>query len=158
MTSIFGSQEPEKTDFQKIGVNTIRPYKCDGRWVFKSAGGVVYDMAPAQLTDMALSPIVVGADRLIMTGCKLKNIENPENGFLVLFSEQWFPGCDVKLVLKENKFDGWLYDVESEELQGLLPGQGAWLCPYMTMFYKEPPKTIYLKMETDHDSNKGKNE
>lgn len=152
MSSIFGPQEPEKTDFQKIGVNTIRPYKDGGRWVFKHTNGVVYDMAPAQLTDMSLSPIVVGADRLIMTGCGMKNILNPEKGFLVLFSEQWFPGCDVKLTLKENKYDGWLYDVSSEGLQGLMPGQGAWLCPYMTMYYEKPPATLYLKMEADNDS------
>lgn len=146
--SIFGPKDDQKTDFEKIGVNTIRPFKKDGRWVFRKDGRV-WDMAPAQLTDAALSPIVIGADRMILTGCALKNIPNPENGFLVLFSEQWFPGCDVKLTFKENKYDGWLYDVTSENLQGLMPGQGAWLCPYMTMYYKDPPQTIFLKMEPD---------
>lgn len=146
--SIFGPKEEQKSDFDKIGVHTIRPFKKDGRWVFRKDGRV-WDMAPAQLTDVALSPVVIGADRMILAGCGLKNIPNPENGFLVLFSEQWFPGCDVKLTFKENKYDGWLYDVTSENLQGLMPGQGAWLCPYMTMYYKEPPQTIFLKMEPD---------
>jgi len=146
--SIFGPKETPKTDFEKIGVHTIRPFKQNGRWVFQKDNRT-WDMAPAQLTDVSLSPIVVGADRMILTGCALKNIPNPENGFLVLFSEEWFPGCDVKMTLKENKYDGWLYDVTSENLQGIMPGQGAWLCPYMTMFYAEPPKTIFLKMESE---------
>ena len=146
--SIFGPKE-EKTDFEKIGVHTIRPFKKDGRWVFQK-DGKTWEMAPGQLTDATLSPIIVGADRMILNGCALKNIPNPENGFLVLFSEQWFPGCDVKLAFKENKFDGWLYDVESQSLNGVMPGQGAWICPYMKMYYKEPPKTLYLKMEADN--------
>lgn len=142
--SIF--EKTQKTDFEKIGVNTIRPFKKDGRWVFNK-DGKIWDMAPAQLTDISLSPVVVGADRMILAGCALKKIQTPENGFLVLFSEQWFPGCDVKLTLKENKFDGWLYDVTPESLQGLMPGQGAWICPYMKMYYNNPPQTLYLKIE-----------
>jgi len=146
--SIFGPEEKQKTDFEKIGVNTIRPFKKDGRWVFRK-DTKIWDMAPSQITDVSLSPIVIGADRMILAGCALKKIQNPENGFLILFSEQWFPGCDVKLALKENKYDGWLYDVESENLQGLMPGQGAWICPYMNMYYENPPKNLYIKIEKD---------
>jgi hypothetical protein len=148
--AIFNFENNTKTEFDKIGVNTIRPFKKNGRWVFNK-DNKTWDLAPAQLTDASLSPIVLGADKLISNGCKAKNIQNPENGFLILFSEQWFPGCDVKLIFKENKFDGWLYDVESQNLQELMPGQGAWLCPYIKMYYENPPQNLYLKIEENND-------
>jgi hypothetical protein len=43
-----------------------------------------YDLAPAGITDVVLSPLVIGADRLITLGCKIKKIDNPEQGFDLL--------------------------------------------------------------------------
>jgi hypothetical protein len=136
----------EKTEFEKIGVTTIRPFKTNGRWVFQK-DGKTYDMAPADIMTVALSPLVAGVDKLIALGCQLKNIENPENGFLLLFSETYFPNADVKFTLSEPKAGGWIYSVEELNLKGLMPGQSAWVCPYMVMYYKTPPKTLYLKVE-----------
>jgi hypothetical protein len=136
----------EKSDFDKIGVNTVKCQKRNDRWVFLK-DNVYYDMAPANITDYLLSPIVYGADRLINIGCKLKNIKNPESGFLLLFSENYFPNADVKLEFSENKYDGWTYKVNSLNLQGLLPDQGAWICSYMKFYYEKPPQSLYLKLE-----------
>ena len=83
-----------KTEFDKIGVNTIKCLMADGRWKFEKDNRL-YDMAPAEITDYALSPLVIGADRLIGQGCKLLNINNAENGFNLLFSENYFPNADV---------------------------------------------------------------
>lgn len=138
----------EKSDFAKIGVNTIRPFKHNGRWVFERDGRK-YDMAPAAIMDVALSPLVVGADKLIALGCKMKGIENPDSGFLLLFSEEYFPNADVKFTLGEPKANGWIYSIEELNLKGLMPGQSAWVCPYMVMYYPAPPKTLYLKIEPD---------
>lgn len=149
--AIFKDQgeTPEKSDFEKIGVNTIRPFKSDkGRWVFRKDGRT-WDMAPAGVTEAALSPIVVGADRLISVACQLKGIKNPEKGFLLLFSEQYFPGADAKFVFSENKFDGWVYNVESVNLEGIMAGQQAWICPYMKFYFETPPRELYLKVEAD---------
>lgn len=140
-----------KTDFQKIGVNVIRPFQSNGRWVFRH-NEINYDMAPAGIMDVVLSPLVIGADRLIALGCKMKGISDPEKGFLLLFSEEYFPNADVKFNFVESKHDGWVYSVEELNLKGLMPGQSAWLCPYMTFFYPNPPKSLYLKVEPD-DSN-----
>lgn len=137
-----------KTDFEKIGVNTIRPFISNGRWMFEK-NGKNYDMAPAAIMDVVLSPLVIGADKLIALGCKLKNIKNYEKGFLLLFSEEYFPNADVKFILSEPKANGWIFNVEELNLKGLLPGQAAWVCPYMMMYYPEPPKTLYLKIEED---------
>jgi hypothetical protein len=135
-----------KTEFEKIGVNVIRPFKKNDRWVF-THNNTNYDLAPAGITDVCLSPLVIGVDRLIALGCNLKKINNPEEGFDLLFSEQYFPNADVKFNFKEEKFDGWIYDVEELNLKGLLPGQAAWICPYMRFYYQEIPRTLYLKVE-----------
>jgi hypothetical protein len=138
-------------EFQKIGVNVIRPYMSNGRWVFKM-NDKVFDMAPAGIMDVVLSPLIVGADKLIALGCQKKNIPNPEKGFLLLFSENYFPNADVKFNFIEIKHNGWIYSVEDLNLKGSLPGQCAWLCPYMSFYYSEPPKTLYLKVEANESS------
>lgn len=135
----------EKSDFDKIGVNVIKPYKYQDKWVF-DRNNQTYPFAPAGLTDFVLSPVIVGADRLIITACSIKNIKNPENGFNLLFSEAFFPTCDVKLTYKESKFDGNVYKIEGINLQ-VNENQQAWLCPYLTFYYKKPPQTLYLKVE-----------
>lgn len=139
----------DKTEFEKIGVNTIRPFKWNGRWVFEHQGQK-FDLAPAGIMDAVLSPLVIGADRLIALGCEMKGIANPENGFLLLFSTEYFPNADVKFNLHEQKFNGWIYNVEELNLKGLLPGQAAWVCPYLVKYYPEPPTTLYLKIEADN--------
>lgn len=140
----------DKTDFEKIGVNTIRPFKENGRWLF-THNGQKLDLAPAGVMDTVLSPLVIGVDRLIAVGCGMKGIENPEAGFTLMFSQEYFPNADVKFNLREQKFNGWIYDVEELNLKGLMPGQGAWVCPYLVMYYPEPPKTLYLKIEADQE-------
>lgn len=137
-----------KTEFEKIGVLVIRPFQKNGRWLFVK-DNKEYDMAPAEIMNVILSPVIVGVDRLINAGCALKGISNPQNGFLLLVSTEYFPGCDVKLTYKETKFDGWIYDISSENLD--IPiGQSSWICPYMTIYYSKPPKILYIKMETDN--------
>lgn len=139
----------EKTEFQKIGVNVLSPFNLNGRWVFKH-NNQTYDMAPAGVMDSVLSPLIIGADRLIALGCQMKGIENPEGGFNLLFSEEYFPNADVKFNFDQIKYNGWIYSVEELNLKGLMPGQSAWICPYMAFYYPEPPKTLYLKIESKH--------
>ena len=139
-------EKTEKTDLEKIGVEVIRPFKKSNRWVFEKDGHT-YDMAPAEALEVNLSPLVIGADKIISIGCKMKGIESPEEGFNLLFSQNYFPNADVKLVYVEEKFGGWIYSVEELNLKGLLPGQSAWVCSYMGLYFSGPPKNIYLKAE-----------
>ena len=140
----------EKTDFEKIGVHCIAPFKSNGRWVFKHKENL-YDMAPAGVMDVVLSPLIIGADKLIALGCQKKEITNPENGFNLLFSEKYFPNADVKFNFLEIKYGGWIYSIEELNLKGLMPGQSAWLCPYMSFYYPKPPEILYLKIEKLND-------
>lgn len=139
----FSNQE----EFTKIGVNVIKCLQSKARWVFEK-DGMYYDMAPANYTEYALSPMIIGADRLIQVGCQIKSLAKPEEGFNLLFSENYFPNADVLFHFKEIKFDGWVYEVEELNLKGLMKGQCAWICPYMSFYYKEPPKNLYIRMES----------
>lgn len=133
-------------DLEKIGVKSIRPFKKNNRWVFNYEG-LTYDMAPAEFTSMALSPVIVGADRIISIGCGLKNIKNPENGFNLLFSESYFPNADVKFNFIEQKFDGLLYSVEQLNVLGIPKDQSVWICSYLSLYFSSIPQTLFLKME-----------
>lgn len=139
-----------KEEFDKIGVNVITCLQRDGRWVFKHANQY-YDMAPASFTEYILNPMIIGADRLIHIGCKLREIKNPQNGFWMLFSENYFPNSDVLFEFIEQKYDGWIYKVNEMNLKGLMPDQSAWICPYMKFYYPEPPEKLYLKIESIGD-------
>lgn len=137
----------EKTEFEKIGVNHISPFKSNGRLVFRH-GNQNYDISPAGIMDSVLSPLVVGADRLMMLCCQMKGI-NPELGFNLLFSEKYFPNADIMFNFVKIKHDGWIYLVEELNLKGFISGQSAWICSYMKLYYSEPPKVLYLKIESE---------
>ncbi len=138
-------EEDNKSDYEKLGINAFRVFKSDNRWVFER-NGKKYDFAPAQVTDSALSPVVVGADRLINYGCKTKNVPDFENGFILLVCNDYFPACDARLEYKEPLYDGWLYNVFAENLKGIMEGQQTWICPYIKFYYTDPPNILYLKM------------
>lgn len=134
-----------KDEFEKIGVKTIKPFVHNGKWVFEY-NGINYDFAPTAIMDFTMKPTIVGADKLLAAGCKTKNIKNPENGFMLLFSEEYFPNADVKFTHENNLYNGQVYKVEGLNLK-VNEGQLAWICPYLTIYFKETPKTLYLKIE-----------
>ena len=141
------------SDLEKIGAKSIKPFVYNGRWVFEK-DNVKYDLAPASMTEMTFSPLIIGVDKMISTATKKKDILSPENGFNLLFSNEYFPNADVKLDLIEPKFDGWLYSLEELNLKGTMPGQKVWICPYMAFFYEDSaPETMYIKFEEIESSN-----
>lgn len=132
-------------DFEKLGIQAISPFLRNGRWVFEQNGSI-FDLAPAQLTSLALNPLVFGVDKLIQMGCNIKQIQ-PEDGFYLLFSSEYFPNADVKLIKKEQKADGWTYSIEAVNIKNVMTGQCVWICAYMLKFFKESPETIFVKIE-----------
>ena len=136
----------QKSDFEKIGVHVIKPFKKGTDWIF-TYDGQEYLMAPAQIVTAALSPVIVGVDNFIKIGCEAKNIKNPEDGFNLLFSTEYFPTCDVKLVFKENFYDGYIYTVEPINYMNVMPGQSVFMCSFINIYYKSQPKELYLKAE-----------
>jgi hypothetical protein len=145
--------EVDIEEYKKIGVDVVRIYNSGGRWLFKKDGRE-YNMAPSDAVGVSLSPTVLGANRVIEHGCKLKGIKSPEDGFYLLFSTQYFPNSDVKLNFKEIKFDGWVYSLESMTLQVPKIVESIWVCPYLGVYYaKGPPKTLYLRIIPEHENS-----
>lgn len=137
--SIF-EKDKEDSDLKKVFI-----YKSSNNiWCFKK-DNYSYGMSPALITQMSLSPIIASTDRVIQVSCSLKNITEPEKGFYVYFSESRFLDCDVRLEYKDTLFDGWVYDVFSENLN-VDETQKIWACPYLNFYFNSPPKIIYLKL------------
>lgn len=134
-------------DYEKIGCNVIKPYQINDRWVFRY-GNRSYDLAPAGIMDFVLSPLAIGIDKLLLTGCRLKKIQEPEKGFNCIFSVKEFPLVDVKLQFEEIKANGWIYSVHEVNLQGVMKGQKAWICSYLQLYFAKPPETIFIKLES----------
>jgi len=150
--SIFERESKKDFDFEKdiLGLQMVRPYKHEGRWVFDDQEGLRRDIAPAGATVATLSPIVVGADRLIMEGTRRKGIENPESGFRLYFSDKAFPDADVEFRWERECYDGHIYNVLPCGDKIAIPSdQQAWICPYLMLYYKQPPKILFLKIEAD---------
>lgn len=135
---IFESNE--QNNLEKVFI-----YKSSNNiWSFKK-DNKSYGLTPALITKMTLSPSVASTDRIIQDVCKIKNIDNPENGFYLYFSEDVFFDCDVRLEYKDTLFDGWIYDVYSENLE-VNESQKIWACTYLKFYFDDPPKIVYLKI------------
>jgi roadblock/LC7 domain-containing protein len=95
--------DPHKSDYDRLGVKVILTLPGVTTGGVFERDGKIFDMALAGMTEAALSPVMVGADRVISAGCQAKGID-PESGFNLLFSEEYFPMADVLFTLAEGKF------------------------------------------------------
>lgn len=138
--SIF-EKNIEKSNIKKIYLN-----KENSIWYFEDEFKKRHTLAPAKIVEMTISPLVAGVDKAIFFACKNKNIDS-KNGLYLYFSEEEFIDCDFKLEFYQNFFDGWIYNVFSEKIK-LDFGQKVWACSYLKLYYSEPPKVIYLKIES----------
>ena len=154
MSKIFNSQNESSEDFEfeKIqGINVVKPYKHKNAWVWDDASGNRHNFAPAGSVGKGLSPIVVGADRLVTEAASQKSIKSPEDGFLLYFSEEVFPDADVCLEWIEEKYGGDIYNVipfpdEENCAFKLLSGQQSWICQDLRLHYKIPPEKLWIKV------------
>ena len=105
----------------------IFPYKHQGQWVFDDSN-----------VDLVREPFVSGADVIIDR--MVESLENPENGFILLFSNTPFPGYQLELEWVEKELGGNWY--KSELLQ-----MGGWLCPAMLKYFSEAPSRIYAQFK-----------
>lgn len=141
MKKIFEQDEP-----QQEKIITILPQKINNYWMFRR-GNKYYNIAPANSTQIILSPIVWGIDRLMVSACKFKKIKNYEDGFRLQFSEDYILNSDVCLLYCDTLLDGWTYDIKPEKFKDVMEGQKAWMCPYLKFYFEEPPKKLYVKVD-----------
>lgn len=124
--------------------NKIFISKSNNYWSFKK-DNKSYTLSPSSAVRINLSPIILGADKAILNACKLKNI-NPDNGFYLIFDTNEFLDCDIRLEYKDKMFDGWIYNIFSEKLK-IDETQKIWACDYLNLYYENPPKKIYIRIE-----------
>lgn len=107
-------------------IMVIRPYRWNGQWVFDD-----------ERVGLDKEPFVAGADTMIDAATQRKGIANPDEGFLLLFSGQPFPGAEMELIWLREEYGGNVYGWEGRE---------GWLCPALLRYFEQPPKKIYVQM------------
>jgi hypothetical protein len=100
-----------------------------------------YDLSPSPIVKFNLPPNVMGLDEVLREGMIIKNIKG---NFFIDVDREWFIKCDINAELKKEELGGWIYSIKPESLK--ITNQDVWLCPYFKIFFKEPPKNIYLSI------------
>ena len=88
--------------------------------------------------DLLQEPFVEGVPEMI--DILVEHIENPDDGFRLLFSTGPFPGYQRKLVWLREEMDGNWYRESETGLEG-------WLCPALQLYCPVAPEEIYVKAE-----------
>lgn len=111
-------------------INIIAPYKHLGMWVFDDPRvGLVQE------------PFVSGADTMIDR--VVDGIPNAEQGFVLVFSQDPFPGSQFQLEWRRADRSGNWYYASELEMEG-------WLCPALFRYFADVPQTIYVQVRSKH--------
>jgi hypothetical protein len=111
----------------KNSILILRPYKYYSQWVFD-------DPSTGLVREAFISGIDKMLDRLTV------DIPNASEGFNLLFSEQPFPGYQIKIDWLREEYGGnWYRCIEYD--------QEGWLCPALFKYFEVAPKTIYARAE-----------
>lgn len=105
----------------------IQPYKYLGFWVFDD-----------EKVGLVQEPFISGADDIIER--LVANIEGADKGFILLFSENIFPGYNAKFEWQRAENGGNWYVVKDIDMEG-------WLCPALFKYFEKAPATIYAQFK-----------
>lgn len=140
MTNIFGDKKKDEEDFL-----IISPVNHKGYWVFEY-NKKYYNIAPSHSTQLSLSPLILGIDKIMIGACHYKNI-NIDKGFYIKLSKNYFDNCDVSLNYIDTLFDGWVYGITPQLFSNVREHQKIWMCPYLKFYYNNPPASLYVEVE-----------
>lgn len=87
---------------------------------------------------LAREPFVAGADTIIDVAVAERGIGNAEQGFVLLFSAQPFPGADMHLQWVREEMGGNVYRWRDRE---------GWLCPALFRYFPQAPKEIHAQIK-----------
>lgn len=105
-------------------INVIMPYRFLGMWVFDDKGLGLFQ-----------EPFVGSSNEII--DALVGNIPDADKGFLLVFSEEKFPGWSASLEWSRSEFGGDWYLCRELGILG-------WLCPALSRYFRIIPKIIYL--------------
>lgn len=111
----------------KNAIFVIKPFKWEGMWVFNDSAH-----------DLEREPFVAGADTMI--DAATAHIPNAEQGFLMIFSANPFPGAEIVLKWHREEMGGNIYFWEEQNMEG-------WLCPALFAFFLEAPEKMYVQVK-----------
>ena len=114
---------------KKNQIRIIRPYRFHGQWVFDD-----------ESVGLDREPFVAGADDMIDR--VTVDIPNAKKGFLMLFSEDPFPGHQVQIHWLREEMGGNVYAWNEQNMEG-------WLCPALLRYFHEAPEQIYIQIKAD---------
>ena len=110
-------------------INVIFPYKIGPTmWAFDDAN-----------KGLQCEPFVGQTNTII--DAMVKDLNNPEKGFMLFFSRTRFVDAKIKLewVKYDNEFDGNWYKETSTGTQG-------WLCPALLKYFETAPKEVWISV------------
>jgi hypothetical protein len=109
-------------------IKVIRPYRWEGLWVFDD---------PAVGLDK--EALVAGLPELIEEATARAGIEEPEKGFVALFSKDPFPTAQVYLEWVREEGGGNVYRWPET-------GQEGWLCPALFRYFERAPARLHVEV------------
>lgn len=110
-------------------IMVLRPYKYSGTWVFDD-----------EKVGLLREAFVAGADTMIDVATAMLGIENPEEGFTLVFSEKKFPSAQIELEWTREEFDGNVYFWKEQNIEG-------WLCPALFKYFEKAPSKMYIEIK-----------
>jgi hypothetical protein len=108
-------------------INIIAPYRYLDMWVFDDPR-----------VGLSAEPFVGGADTMIDR--VVADIPDAANGFIMMFSQNPFPGHQFHLEWLRAENDGNVYHSREIDADG-------WLCPALFRYFTETPKSIYVQVK-----------
>src|SRR3989339_1945607 len=114
----------------KTSSNTVQvlwPYKTGGIWAFDDYKKGLYR-----------EPFVAGINPMIDS--LVTNIPDATIGFRLMFSDEFIPEYNAKLVWRRPEGKGNWYYYDKTKTEG-------WLCGSLLKYYSKAPKEIYIKVE-----------
>ena len=108
-------------------INIIAPYKYLDMWVFDDAR-----------VGLSAEPFVGGADTMIDR--VVADIPGAQNGFIMVFSADEFPGCQFRLDWRRRDSSGNIYYSSDLDAEG-------WLCPALFRYFTDTPQHIYVQVK-----------
>ena len=109
--------------------------KRKGR-LFLDYEGWTYDLSPPEIVRMALPPNILGVDFFLMKGAMIKGIEGD---FRLKFDLEESLQYDTFASYIGKLMNGWIYEMAFGHEQ-----RKVWVCEYMKLIFKEPPKKSYI--------------
>jgi hypothetical protein len=110
-------------------IQAIFPSQDHGVWMFDD-----------HRRGLLREPFVCGIPDMI--DILVADIQDPDKGFALYFSDRQFPGFQLRVDLVEPEGDGNWYKltVRGTEMKG-------WLCPALFKYFETAPATLYAKAE-----------